>query len=73
MNSNAYWAKREREALQYYVTEEAEYDKQVNKIYSNMLANCQKEINAFYGKYASAEGISIAEAKKRVSSMDIKA
>ena len=71
--SAAYWAKREREALQYYVTDEAEYDKQINKIYTNMLANCQKEINAFYGRYADKENITIAEAKKRVSSMDIKA
>ena len=71
--SKDYWAKREREAMQYYVTEEAEYDKQINKIYSNMLANCQKEIDAFYGRYADKENITIAEAKKRVSSMDIKA
>ena len=73
MNSNEYWAKREHESLQHYVTEEAEYDKEINKIYTNMLANCQKEINAFYGRYADSEGITIAEAKKRVSSMDIKA
>lgn len=73
MSSKDYWAKREREALQHYITDEAEYDKQINKIYTNMLANCQKEINAFYGRYADKEGISIAEAKKRVSSMDIKA
>lgn len=73
MSSKEYWAKREREALQHYITDEAEYDKRVNRIYSNMLANCQKEINAFYGRYADKEGITIAEAKKRVSSMDIKA
>lgn len=73
MNSQEYWRKREAEALKHYITEEAEYDKQINKIYTNMLANCQKEINAFYGRYADKEGITIAEAKKRVSSMDIKA
>lgn len=38
-----------------------------------MLVNCQKEIASFYGKYADKEGITIAEAKKRVSSMEIKA
>lgn len=73
MSSKDYWAKREAEALKHYITEEAEYDKQITKIYTNMLANCQKEINAFYGRYADKEGITIAEAKKRVSSMDIKA
>lgn len=36
-----------------------------------MLDACQKEIDSFYAKYASKEGISIAEAKKRVSKLDI--
>ena len=38
-----------------------------------MLRNIQKEINSFYAKYAREEGISIADAKKRVSQLDIKA
>ena len=71
MSSQDYWAKREEEALKYYITEEKEYDRQLKLIYSNMLDACQKEINAFYGKYAAAEGITIAEAKKRVSGLDI--
>lgn len=33
----------------------------------------QKEINGFYAKYAKAEGITISEARKRVSEADIKA
>ena len=35
--------------------------------------SCQKEIDSFYGKYARKEGISLAEAKKRVSNLDVKA
>ena len=31
----------------------------------------QKEIDSFYAKYATSEGISIAEAKRRVSKLDI--
>lgn len=73
MNSSEYWAKREAEALKHYITDEKEYDKQLKRIYSNMLDACQTEINAFYGKYAAKEGITLAEAKKRVSEMDIKA
>lgn len=72
MNSNEYWAKREAEALKHYITDEKEYDRQIQRIYSDMLDACQKEINAFYGKYASKEGITLAEAKKRVSELDIK-
>ena len=73
MTSAEYWAKREAEALKRRVTDEKEYDKRVKQIYNDMLEACQAEINAFYGKYASKEGISLAEAKKRVSELDIKA
>lgn len=73
MNSRDYWAKREAEALKHYVTDEKEYDKRIKQIYSDMLDACQKEINGFYGKYAAKEGITIAEAKKRVSKIDIEA
>jgi SPP1 gp7 family putative phage head morphogenesis protein len=73
MNSRDYWAKREAEALKHYITDEKEYDKRIKQIYSDMLDACQKEINGFYGKYAAKEGITIAEAKKRVSKLDIAA
>lgn len=72
MNSKDYWAKREAEQLKHNITDEKEYQRQLNKIYSDMLASCQKEINAFYGKYADKEGITLAEAKKKVSQLDIK-
>lgn len=71
MSSNTYWQRREAEALKHRITDEKEYDRQIKRIYSNMLDNCQKEINAFYGKYAAKEGITIAEAKKRVKKADI--
>lgn len=73
MNSREYWAQREAEALKQYIKDEKEYDRQIKRIYQNMLDSCQKEIDGFYGKYASTEGITIAEAKKRVSKLDIAA
>lgn len=73
MTSSEYWAKREAEALKSRITDEKEYDKQLKRIYSNMLDACQSEINAFYGKYAAKEGITLAEAKKKVSKLDIAA
>lgn len=72
-SNRKYWADREAEALKHYITDEAEYDRQIRRIYHDMLDRCQKEIDSFYGKYAAAEGISIAEAKKRVSKADIAA
>ena len=71
MNSKDYWAKREAEQLKYNVTEEAAYTKEIRHIYQDMLDGCQEQINSFYAKYASKEGISIAEAKKRVTKLDI--
>jgi SPP1 gp7 family putative phage head morphogenesis protein len=38
-----------------------------------MLDGVQMQINSFYGKYATKEGITLAEAKKRVTELDIKA
>lgn len=72
MNNKSYWAKREAEALKHRITDEKEYDRELKRIYSDMLDACQKEINAFYGKYADKEGITLAEAKKRVKQLDIK-
>ena len=72
-NNRRYWAEREAEQLKHNITEEAAYDKEIKRIHQNMLDACQKEIESFYAKYASAEGISIAEAKKRVSKHDVAA
>ena len=71
--SREYWREREDAALKAYIKDEKEYDKEVKKIYQNQLNAIQTEINAFYGKYAKAEGITISEAKKRVSQHDVKA
>lgn len=69
----AYWARREEKALKHYIKDEAEYDKRIKQIYSSMLHSVQSEINSFYGRYADKEGISLAEARKRVSKLDIAA
>lgn len=71
MNSKRYWEKRETEALKRYMTDEKEYDRRVKEIYQSQADAIQEQIDAFYGRYAAKEGISIAEAKKRVSKVDI--
>lgn len=73
MDSRTYWKNREEEQRKKNIRDEAEYAKEIEKIYANMMDEIQKEINGFYTRYAKAEGISIAEAKKRVSKMDIDA
>lgn len=73
VDSRTYWKQREEEAIRHYISEEAEYQKQIEKIYDYMMDQIQKEINGFYTKYAKKEGITLAEAKKRVSKLDIEA
>ena len=70
--SNKYWEKREAEALKHYLKQEEDYKKYIDGIYDRSLDNIKKEIDAFYGRYADKEGITLAEAKKRVKTADIK-
>ena len=72
-SNRAYWEKREREAREKYLLTEAEELEEINRIYREMYRWCEDEINAFYGKYANAEGIDITEAKKRVAKEDVEA
>lgn len=72
-SSKEYWQKREAENLKKNLKTEEEYSKAINDCYEYMLDNIQKEINGFYTKYAKKEGITLAEAKKRVSKLDIEA
>ena len=69
--SSDYWRKREEENLKASRKSEAEYEKAINDTYKYMLDQIQKEINGFYAKYARAEGITLSEAKRKVSKLDI--
>jgi SPP1 gp7 family putative phage head morphogenesis protein len=73
MDSKTYWSHREAAQLRKNVKDELEYNKKIKETYDYMLDNIQKEINGFYARYAAKEGISLSEAKKRVSQLDIDA
>ena len=73
MNSQEYWKKRETEAKKHNIQDEEEYNRQIQKIYENMLDQINKEINGFYARYAKKEKITMAEAKRRADQLDIKA
>lgn len=73
MMSREYWEKREEEQRKKNIKEEKGHQKRVEEIYKNMLDEIQKEINGFYTRYAKKEGITMAEAKKRVAQIDMEA
>lgn len=66
-----YWKKREEEQRKHNITEEKEYSRELQTIYKNMMDECQHDIDSFYAKYAGKYGISMAEAKKSASKLDI--
>ena len=66
-----YWRKREEDNLKRNLLEEKEYEQEIQRIYKDMLESVQGEIDRFYRQYANKENITLAEAKKRVSKLDI--
>lgn len=73
MTSQEYWKKREESNYRKNVKNEKEYRKHIEEIYKDMLSEIQKEIDGFYARYARKEGITIADAKKKVAKVDIEA
>lgn len=71
--SSDYWRKREEEWLAQIRKSEKAQAEEVQAIYDYMLDQIEKEINSFFEKYAAKKGISMAEAKKRASTIDIEA
>ena len=69
--SRIYWEKRESQNLQSNLKGEEAYSKKVQSILEYTQDQIQKEINGFYTKYANKEGITMADAKQRVSSLDM--
>lgn len=73
MADNSYWSKRLKQELLAKQASEADVDKAMSALYRVHQTNIEKEIQAFYQKYADDEGISITEAKKRADKVDVQA
>lgn len=73
MSSNTYWRDRELEWKKKRLKDEKQYADEIQEIYANMMDSVEKEIESFFSRYANKENITMAEAKKRVSNIDIEA
>lgn len=71
--AEGYWIKREKEHIEKNKKTDAEMMALIRKKQKESMRNIEKEINAFYGKFATTEGITMAEARKRVDKLDIEA
>lgn len=72
-SSADYWRRREEAQRRKNIRDEAAYAKELERIYEEMRDRVENEINAFYGKYAAKNGITMAEARKRVAQADVDA
>lgn len=69
--SKAYWKNREHTNI---LKQTKDSKVVANKIKANQLAvmdDIQQQLDAFYGKYATSEGITMSEARKRAAKVDI--
>ena len=73
MADNSYWSKRLKQEMMAKQASEADVDKAMSALYRVHQTNIEKEIQAFYQKYADDEGVSISEAKKRADKVDVQA
>ena len=73
MSSKTYWRDRELEWKKKRLKDEQEYADEIQEIYANMMDSVEKEIESFFTRYSNKENITMAEAKKRVSNIDIEA
>ena len=64
-NTKEYWHERAQEAMKQEAKDDREQIKPINEIVDHMVDDIEKEILAFYAKYASTEGVSLEDAKRK--------
>lgn len=68
-----YWRKRANEIIAEEEKSDYEITKEIERIVNEMNNDIEQEILKFYAKYATAEGISLQDAKKKIDAFDVKA
>ena len=73
MIKSNYWEKREREWIEKNIHADADMDKLLEAKFDELEVSLYKDIQGFYVNYAKSQNITMAEAKKKVASFDVKA
>lgn len=69
----SYWREREEEHIKKSIKDDKILAERLAANQRRAMKEIQQQIDAFYGKYATTEGITMTEARKRVSKLDIDA
>src|SRR5699024_10815771 len=67
----SYWREREFKNIEANIRKDRRTVKELRKQYKQALDDIEDDIERFYGRYATREGISMEEAQRRVSKADI--
>lgn len=70
-SSEDYWRERETRQRAANIHDEARFAARINDIFQSTQDSIQQEIESFYQRYARKEGIDVAEARRRVSKIDM--
>lgn len=70
-SSEEYWRERESRQRAINIRDEARTAERINEIFQSMQDSIQQEIESFYQRYADKEGITLTEARGRVSRIDM--
>lgn len=70
-SSEEYWRERESRQRAENIRNEARTAERINRIFQGMQDNIRMEIESFYQRYAGKEGITLTEARGRVSRIDM--
>lgn len=70
--SKEYWQKRAEQALLANEKSILEYEKELRRAYDETISRIEKEINAFYAKYARNNQIDLATARQRLDAAGLK-
>lgn len=68
---STYWRDRELDHIKKNKKTDAQLAKLIEGNQKMVMKDIEQQIEAFYGRYASTEGITMAEARKRVTKLDI--
>src|SRR5690625_2653335 len=68
---NSYWRERELRHIQENIRNDEQIARRLRRLHLRAMDNIESEIEAFYGRYATFEGLTMEEARKRVERLDI--
>ena len=72
LTSKKYWRERAQRIIAVEAKKDDDVIDEVRKITNSTMSQLSNEIYSFYAKYATAEGITVDEAKKKIQKTDIK-